>query len=83
MVFSLNPVKPSPRKNRGLFRLSALIAISLTFTIIKYAVILSQALSWAEVRQSLWIVVKVSALLALGLGLLAYLGSRRIAKQIV
>ena len=58
------------------------VTIGFTFTIIKYAVILGQDLSWVDVWDSLWIVVKISGLLALGLSLLAYLGSRRIEKLI-
>ena len=58
------------------------VAIGLSFTIIKYAVILGQDLSWGDVWNFLWIVIKISGLLALGLVLLAYLGSRRIEKQI-
>jgi hypothetical protein len=61
---------------------SAFVAFGFTFTIIKDTVFLGQAYSWAQVLHSLWIVLKVSALLALGLGLLAYLGSQRIEKQI-
>ena len=56
--------------------------IGFTFTIIKYAVILGQDLSWGDVWSSLWIVIRISGLLALGLGLLAYLGNQRIEKQI-
>lgn len=58
------------------------IAIGFGFTIVKSGVILGQDLSWGDVLDSLWIVVTISGLLALGLGLLAYLGSRRIEKQI-
>lgn len=60
----------------------AFVLFGLAFTIIKYAVILGQDLSWGDVWTSLWIVVKISGLLALGLGLLAYLGNRRIEKQL-
>jgi predicted cobalt transporter CbtA len=58
------------------------VVVGLTFTIIKYAVILGQDLSSGDVWNILWIVIRISGLLALGLGLLAYLGSRRIEKQI-
>jgi hypothetical protein len=58
------------------------VVVGLAFTIIKYAVILGQSISWVDVWDYLWIVVKISGLLALGLGLLAYLGSRRIEKRI-
>lgn len=58
------------------------VVIGLGFTIFKYTVLLGQDLSWARVADYLLVVVKVSGLIALGLGLLAYLGSRRIDKQI-
>jgi hypothetical protein len=58
------------------------VVFGFTFTIIKYAIILGQDLSWGDVWSSLWIVIRISGLLALGLGLLAYLGNQRIEKQI-
>jgi hypothetical protein len=58
------------------------VVFGFTFTIIKYAIILGQDLSWEDVWSSLWIVIRISGLLALGLGLLAYLGNQRIEKQI-
>jgi hypothetical protein len=58
------------------------VMFGLFFTIIKYAVILGQDLSWEDVWGYLWIVIRISGLLALGLGLLAYVGSRRIEKHI-
>jgi hypothetical protein len=58
------------------------VAFGLGFTIIKYAVILDQDLSWVDLQQILWIVIKISAILALGLAVLAYLGNRRIEKQL-
>jgi hypothetical protein len=58
------------------------VVVGLAFTIIKYTVILGQSISWVDMWGYLWIVVKISGLLALGLGLLAYLGSRRIEKRI-
>ena len=61
---------------------TAFVAFGFAFTLIKYAVFLGVDLNWADVWDSLWIVVKISGLLALGLGTLAYLGSRRIEKII-
>lgn len=58
------------------------VVFGLAFTIIKYAVILGQDVSWRNVWSYLWLVIRISGLLALGLGLLAYLGSRRIEKRI-
>lgn len=66
----------------ALIGFAGFVAFGLVFTIIKYAVILGQDLSWGDVWDILWIVIKISGLLALGLVLLAYLGSRRIEKQI-
>jgi hypothetical protein len=58
------------------------VLFGLAFTIFKYAVILGQEVGWGDVWGYLWLVVKISGILALGLGLLAYLGSRRIEKQL-
>lgn len=58
------------------------VLIGFVFTIMKYAVILGQDLSWGDVWSSFWIVVRISGILALGLGFLAYLGNRRIEKQL-
>ena len=58
------------------------VAFGFAFTIFKYAVLLGQKLSWVDVWDSLWTVVKISGLLALGFGMLAYLGRRRIDKII-
>lgn len=58
------------------------VAIGFAFTIVKYAVILGQDLIWKDVMDILWTVVKISGLLALGLGLLAYLGNRRVDRLI-
>lgn len=58
------------------------VVIGLAFTVIKYAVILGQDLSWGDVWGMLWIVIKISGLIALGMALLAYLGSRRIERQL-
>ena len=58
------------------------VVFGLTFTIIKYAVILEQDIGWGDVWSYLSIVVRISGLIALALGLLAYLGSRRIEKRL-
>lgn len=52
------------------------------FTIFKYAVLLGQDINLAQVWSSLSTVVIISGILVLGLGLLAYLGNRRIDKRI-
>jgi hypothetical protein len=48
------------------------VVLSLGFTVVKYAVVLGQELSRGGVWDSLWIVVKISGFLALGLGLLTW-----------
>ena len=58
------------------------VVFGLSFTVFRYAVLLGQDLSWADLLDALWIVVKISGLIALGLGALAYLGSQRIEKLI-
>ena len=75
----------SPRKLKWRWIISGylvFVVIGLGFTIFKYTVLLGQDLSWARVADYLLVVLEVSGLLALGLGLLAYLGYRRIDKQI-
>ena len=58
------------------------VLLGLAFTIFKYTVLLDQELSLMQVWDYLFTVVKISGLLVLGWGLLAYLGNRRIEKQI-
>jgi hypothetical protein len=58
------------------------VLLGLAFTIIKYSVFLGQPVSLVQVWEYLKIVVIVSGALALLWGVLAFLGSRRIEKQI-
>ena len=58
------------------------VLVGFLFTIFKYAVLLGQDISLAEMWSSLSTVVIISGILWLALGLLAYLGNRRIDKQI-
>jgi hypothetical protein len=58
------------------------VLVGFLFTIFKYAVLLGQEINLAQVWSSLTTVVIISGVLALVLGLLAYLGNRRIDKQI-
>lgn len=58
------------------------VVIGVAFTIVKYTVFLEQVLSWGDIWNILWIVIKISGLIALGMGLLAYLGKRRMDKLI-
>ena len=58
------------------------VLVGFLFTIFKYAVLLGQDINLAQVWSSLSTVVIISGILVLALGLLAYLGNRRIDKQI-
>ncbi len=58
------------------------VLIGFLFTIFKYNVLLGQDLHLAEILDSLLTVTIISGILVLAWGLLAYLGSRRIEKQI-
>ncbi len=68
--------------HHALIGFAGFVLLGLAFTIFKYAVILGQDLIWKDIWEILWIVIKISGFLALGLALVAYLGSRRIEKQI-
>lgn len=58
------------------------VMLGLAFTIFKYTILLGEGLTLWQVWDYLLLVIKISAVLALGLGLLAYLGNRRIERQI-
>lgn len=58
------------------------VAFGLAFTVFKYGILLGQDLNWGDVWGYLYLIVRISALLALGLGVIAFLGNRRIEKQI-
>jgi hypothetical protein len=58
------------------------VLVGFLFTIFKYAVLLGQEINLLQVWDSLSTVVIISGILMLALGLLAYLGNRRIDKQI-
>lgn len=58
------------------------ILMGFVFTVYKYNILESQPLSMEQVLDYLLIIVKVSGILAIGLGALAYLGSRRLEKEI-
>lgn len=58
------------------------VLIGFLFTIFKYNVLLGQDLHLAEILDSLLTVTIISGILVLAWGLLAYIGSRRIEKQI-
>lgn len=75
----------NPRKIKLRYLLAGyavFVLIGFLFTIFKYAVLLDQDMSLAQVWSSFSTVVIISGILVLALGLLAYLGNRRIDKQI-
>jgi len=58
------------------------VLIGFLFTIFKYTVLLGEDLTLKQVADYFWTVLVISGILVLVWGLLAYLGSRRIEKQI-
>ena len=75
----------NPRKIKLRYLLAGyalFVLVGFLFTIFKYAILLGQDINLAQVWSSLSIVVIISGILVLALGLLAYLGNRRIDKQI-
>jgi hypothetical protein len=58
------------------------VLVGLLFTIFKYAVLLGQEINLSQIWSYLSTVVIISGIIVLALGLLAYLGNRRIDKQI-
>jgi len=58
------------------------VIIGLAFTIFKYSVLLGQEISIVQIWDYFRTIVIISSVLMLILGILAYLGSRRIDKQI-
>jgi hypothetical protein len=58
------------------------VLVGFIFTTFKYTVLLGQEINLAQVWSNLSTVVIISGIIVLALGLLAYLGNRRIDKQI-
>jgi len=58
------------------------VLLGFAFTIFKYAILLDQEITMAQLWDALLTVTIISGLLGLVLGILAYLGSRRIENQI-
>lgn len=58
------------------------VLVGFLFTIFKYTVLLGQDINLAQIWDSLSIVVIISGIIVISLGFLAYLGNRRIDKQI-
>jgi hypothetical protein len=75
----------NPKKIRLIYILAGYIGfvlVGFAFTIFKYTVLLGQELTLTEVWSSLLTVIKISGILLLLLGILAYIGSRRMEKLI-
>lgn len=77
---TFNPSKI--KLSRLLIGYGIFVLIGLAFTIFKYSVLLDETITMVQVWNYFFIVLKVSGILALGWGLLAYLGSRKIEKQL-
>ncbi|UCD97845.1 MAG: hypothetical protein JSV42_12860 [Chloroflexota bacterium] len=58
------------------------VTFGFLFTTFKYTVLMGQNLTFTQIWSNLSTVVIISGILVLALGLLAYLGNRRINKQI-
>ena len=58
------------------------VLVGLAFTIFKYAVLLDQTVGMSQVMEYFFTVLKISALLTALLGLIAYIGSRRVENRI-
>jgi hypothetical protein len=58
------------------------VLLGLAFTVFRYTVLLGQEFTLVEVQDALLTVAAISGILFLAWGLLAYLGNRRIEKQI-
>ena len=82
-LYLTGAINPREIKLRHLLLGYALfVLVGFLFTIFKYAVLLGQEINLLQVWDSLSTVVIISGVLMLALGLLAYLGNRRIDKQI-
>ncbi len=80
LIGSINPRKIKLRYI--LLGYALFVLVGVLFTIFKYTVLLGQDINLAQIWDYLSTVVIISGILALALGLLAYLGNRRIDKQI-
>ena len=61
---------------------AAFVLFGLLFTIFKYAVLLGQDVGLDQVWDYMLIILPITAVLVIGWGLLAYLGRRRMEKQL-
>jgi heme/copper-type cytochrome/quinol oxidase subunit 3 len=75
----------NPKKIRRSYLIAGYVGFVLlgfAFTVFKYTVILGQQIGLVQIWDYLLTVILISGVLAFALGILAYLGSRRIDKQI-
>jgi len=83
LLYFSGGVAPQKMKLRWIMAgYAGFVLLGFAFTAFKYRILLGQELGLTQVVDYFFTVVKVSGLLALVLGLLAYLGSRRVEKQI-
>ena len=61
---------------------AAFVLFGLLFTIFKYSVLLGQDVGMDQIWEYLSIILPITAVLAIGWGLLGYLGHRRMEKQL-
>ena len=61
---------------------AAFVLLGLLFTIFKYSILLEQKVGLDEIWEYILIITPITAILAVGWGLIAYLGHRRIEKQL-
>jgi hypothetical protein len=76
--FNLKKIKPAYL----LAGYAGFVLIGFLFTVFKYTVLLGHVIGPAQVMDYFVTVIEVSGLLVLAWGLLAYIGSRRIEKEI-
>jgi hypothetical protein len=83
VLYLTGAVNPKNIKQRYLLAgYVGFVLLGLSWTIFKYAVLLDQDIGLMQIWEYLRLVVIISGLLGLVLGILAYLGSRRIERQI-
>ena len=76
-------VNPKKIKTRHIvIGYAAFVLLGLMFTIFKYSVLLEQKVGLDQIWEYILIIIPITAALVIGWGLLAYLGHRRIEKQL-
>jgi len=77
---TINPAKV--KLSRLLIGYAIFVLLGLAFTVFKYSVLLDEVISMVEIWDYFFIVLKVSGILALGWGSLAFLGNRKMEKKL-